>query len=829
MRVLLGWFETASTRRPGSVIAALVVLTVGFAALASTNEIEVDLAQLGSEDSEAVQARDRIHEQFGDPTAAVQVIIDAGPGGDMLTADGLEAMTAAEEVAVEALGSALRTGEDGQPQSLSLQSALGAVLARQGRDLAAVDDAEIGALAAGAVTGNPQLAALVSDDLNVAEGTARGAVILLLLDQELSESERSDAGERVQASFEERPAGVPADVEVTVFSSGLFVSGLLEAIRAEVPLLFGLALLVVLAILGLAYRSVFDVAVGFAGLVATVVWTFGLVALLGPANLGWTGPPTQLAVIVPVLLVGLGIDYSVHLTARYREQRAAGQRPPAAAGRALQTVGAALVLATAATAIGFASIATAPVQLLADFGVFIAIGVVCAFVLMALLVPAARVLRDRRQLDAESTAVRELGLSRLMDGPARLAVRRPWAGMLVSLAVVVLSLAAATGLDVEFDRDDFIPEGSGIEAVLAHQQELFGGGVTESTHVVVDGDFTDPSVATAVWHAQQAVGDVEGVRSVGGTPQVLSVMTMLAVTLGAEGVAPADADPQQDPGAFAALPPGAGWDGGGFAQDADLAGLYAMLREAAGAERVSRLLTPDADSGIVQIRTTAGDTGAERVQREIELAFAPVERAGASVTVTSEPIIIAEMSDELSAFQIQAIVLTLVVVLVLLTGYATVTRRRPLLGVIAMIPATVGASLVLGTMWVLGTSFNVITATLTAIAVGIGVPYGVHVANRFSEDLEVDPGDEAVARTLRSTGGALAGSALTTLGAFVVLAFSGLPPIRSLGLLGGAGIVFALLAAVLVEPGALVLWARRNRPQAEISQPRVPAETGPQR
>lgn len=48
------------------------------------------------------------------------------------------------------------------------------------------------------------------------------------------------------------------------------------------------------------------------------------------------------------------------------------------------------------------------------------------------------------------------------------------------------------------------------------------------------------------------------------------------------------------------------------------------------------------------------------------------------------------------------------------------------------------------------------------------------------------------------------------LGAFVVLTFSGLPPIRSLGLLGGAAIGFSLLAAILVQPGALVIWARRG-------------------
>jgi uncharacterized protein len=113
-------------------------------------------------------------------------------------------------------------------------------------------------------------------------------------------------------------------------------------------------------------------------------------------------------------------------------------------------------------------------------------------------------------------------------------------------------------------------------------------------------------------------------------------------------------------------------------------------------------------------------------------------------------------------------------------------------------------------MGLLGISFDAMTATLTAIAVGVGVPYGVHVTNRFEEDLaRCDDADEACRTTLRTTGGALVGSALTTFAAFAVLSFSGLALIGRMGLLGAAGITFALLAAVALQPAALLLWARR--------------------
>lgn len=1063
MRLLLDALAVGATRRPRAALAALAAFTAGFAVVAANLEVEVDLTALRSEGSAPGRAMDRVEEEFADPAAAVQVILDTGRGGDLLTTDGLEAVREAERITLEALGPAVRTDEEGEPLVRSLETAVGPVLAEldeavplgppaevteqlagaseaarrlvdglaallegtaaltqrvseldadpgaaelgsvrerlaqlraglagvaegldavatgvagasegvarlrdeialpseeaireawevltedftvgaadpaypraleavgetfgrlrgedprtgerrsadyaglsaalgevadglagavgglerlrgrvseldaglarlgdgltgigsgraaagpglaqlrervgnlhdgaarlhegaseltagltgaverlEGADerpaeidvlAAALRDAQLGIVSARMLTANPRLAGLVSDDVDIEAGRARATVLVALLDPSLDEEAATDAAERVRDAFARRGTEPTAraraagtmlaasgsgerdaleDVDVTVFSPGLFTAGLLGEIRAEVPQLFGLALLVVLGILVFMYRSAFDVAVGFAGLLATVVWTFGLAALLGPAFLGWTGPLSQLAVVIPVLLVGLGIDYSVHLTARYREQRAAGHGPDASARRALRTVGTALVLATIATAAGFGSMAVAPLGLLADFGVFVAIGVASAFVIMGVLVPAAQVWRDRRRAGETTGAVHELRLVSLMRAPVWLAGRAPAAGLAVAALLAAASLVAATGLAVEFDRDDFVPEGSGVEAVLAQQRALFGGGLTESTFVLVDGDLTDPAVANALLEAEDRVGEVEGVRSIDGTPQVVSAVSLAA-----------------------RLEPD-GRTGEAFAPGADLEVLYAELRGQVGDAQVDQLLARDAQAALVQIRTTAGDAGAARIKRAVERAFAPVENAGADVTVTSEPLIIAEMSEELTAFQVQAIALTLAVVLALLAAYYGLARRRPLLGAIAMAPALASAALVLGTMRLAGVSFNVMTATLTAIAIGIGVPYGVHVVNRFTEDLGGAGPDDAIARTLHATGAALTASALTTLGAFTVLAFSGLPPIRSLGLLGGAAIAFALLAALLVQPGVLVLWARRG-------------------
>jgi len=88
----------------------------------------------------------------------------------------------------------------------------------------------------------------------------------------------------------------------------------------------------------------------------------------------------------------------------------------------------------------------------------------------------------------------------------------------------------------------------------------------------------------------------------------------------------------------------------------------------------------------------------------------------------------------------------------------------------------------------------------------------IHIAHRYLEDRarNVDS-DEAVKETLVHTGGALAGSAITTMAGFGILVISTTIPFRQFGFVTAYTILLALLAAVLILPSYLVLWDRWHR------------------
>jgi uncharacterized protein len=792
---LLSVLARPSSRRPGVVVAVLTVITVAFGLAAAQLTMETDLAEFGDDDSEIVQGLDRVRDEFDRGEAALQVIVDAGPDGDVLTPGGVAALADVERAISEELEEVVRRDEAGAPRVLSPTAALVDVLESDGASLAEADATQVGVAGARVMDSQPQLAGLFSADRDADKGRARAATVLAQLDPQLDTDARVDAAERLRERLGIEGGELAGDLDgftVAVSSPELTNEALQNETQSEAPVLLLLALLAVIAVLSLLLRSVFDVLVGLAGLAATLAWTFGAIALLGPEMLDVLGPLSQVGVVVPVLVVGLGIDYAVHLSARYREQRSTGEAAGLAAATAMRTVGAALVLATVATAAGFAVTGLAPLSVIADFGIFTAIGVVAAFIVMGGLVPAARVLRDRGRGASAALTVRDLDVGRLLVAPLRLAVHHPVATLAVGALLAGGSLLAASDLDTSFDRDDFIPDDAAIGELHALQQQLFDGELTEATYVLVDGDLADPDMLAALRDAHQRLEDVEHVRTdANGRPQATSLVTLL----------------DRLPDEIQQLP--------------DLEERYDRLAEQAG-DDLDRLLRPDRQAATVELRTNGGDGAAPQLAGQLHDAFAPVRDAGGQTLITSDALIIAEMADDLRDFQLRSIAITLLVVLALLATYYGIAHRRPLLGAIAMIPSVTSAALLLGTMGLLDISFDAMTATLTAIAVGIGVPYGVHVTNRFEEDLSrcQDP-DDACETTLRTTGGALVGSALTTFAAFAVLSFSGLALIGRMGLLGAAGITFALAAAVILQPAALVLWARRHDRRA--SRQPVPA------
>jgi predicted RND superfamily exporter protein len=376
-----------------------------------------------------------------------------------------------------------------------------------------------------------------------------------------------------------------------------------------------------------------------------------------------------------------------------------------------------------------------------------------------------------------------------------------------------------TNLDTVFNFTDFLPEDDPVVATLAVLTDEFGGGFGETTTVLLEGqDLATPEIHNAIIDAINNLATADNVVVFGENVANESVVASLGAML-----APQDATPGAPPQApdmnlisglmsyGVQLMTGEGMDALKVSTTGDVDSLYKSLLTMDPATFGGSLYLND--EGIftaqqIKITTSAGSEGSRQLTEDIYSAFAQVTDLGVDVAATNDSIVTNSVSDLISASQFQSLIFAILSSMLFLIIYYWIDLRRPFLGVVTIFPVI---AIVMGTylgMGLLEIPLNPVTATLTGIAIGIGVPFVIHVTNRFREALTKDSNPvSAITSTLKTTGGSLFGSAFTTMAGFGILTTSTLKPFQQMGQVVLVSIGFALVASILILPTLLVLWA----------------------
>lgn len=638
-----------------------------------------------------------------------------------------------------------------------------------------------------------------------------------------------------ELSGEVRDAQVAADALASDAGEGYRLSGYglmlveeEESLDDSLALAGPAALLFVLLTLAVVYRDALDLALGVVGILLVLVWTFG--------GMGWLGIEFSLMMLAtPVLLVGLSVDYCIHVVMRYRESRVddrsvdggeeGDEHSPdparAAMHDALVGLGPALALVTVTAMLGFLSIRTSNVPALADFGVATAFGLLAALVVFGGLVPALKVELDgrlavRRESRGDGRAKRAFGTTgRIRDvlaGVARVSYRRPLSVVAVVLLVSSLGAAGTTQLETNFSTDDYVAEdppewtrdlpeplAPGEYEVRETRDLLYANfqSPDQQVHVVVDGDATDPAVLERVAAAERDAADraVTAERPT-GEPAVSGPVGAMHAAAGTNDTFAgllADADTTDD-----GVP------------DEGLPAVLDAFYDAAP-EQADRLLhrTNDGYEGLRLAVVVDGTADPSTVAAEMREVGDVADGEGTTVTVAGEPILNELVQRQLATTTASGLAVALATVLAVLLVAFRYRRDSATLGAVTLLPVLFGLSWVLGAMAVAGIPFSFGTAIIGSVAIGLGVDYAVHVSERFGHELD-RRGDvkAALEESVVGTGGALLSSAVTTAAGFGVLALSLVPLMRQFGLLVALTLVVAFLTSVLVLPSLLVLWVR---------------------
>lgn len=119
----------------------------------------------------------------------------------------------------------------------------------------------------------------------------------------------------------------------------------------------------------------------------------------------------------------------------------------------------------------------------------------------------------------------------------------------------------------------------------------------------------------------------------------------------------------------------------------------------------------------------------------------------------------------------------------------------------------IGCSLLI-TFGLLGATGMVLTPQVTMVApvlVALGVAYGLYIANRYSDERDIEEPEERVIVAVKTTGKAIFLSAITTAFGFGSLMTINMLPMRVLGFGLAFGILMCYVMTILIAPG-LIIW-----------------------
>ncbi len=607
------------------------------------------------------------------------------------------------------------------------------------------------------------------------------------------------------------------------------------------------AIILVFLLLVWNFRSILIPVLTLIPIVIGIIWTYGTIALtLGSVNL--------FTIMIMVIMLGLGIDFSIHAASRFHEEMVAGRSVADALHYTLNETGKGIITGALTTAAAFYTLMLADTKGISEFGFCSGTGVILMLFAVLWILPALLAYNETRKrtktLAPEKTHdfsilgefAEQMGQLRLFVIPLLLIATAAgiWGGLHLSyewnfnklepkglrsvelqdeiIAKFKLSIAMSllTADSVEKSRelrkkfkekgivgevDDISlwvsrPDFEKNKKHIVRLREALAG--EQEVLSFVENAENRAMIAEELDRLWANIVEIQALSFTGGQDRVVEKAKQLVATREnrAEGLL------QQVAQRFAA---GDAVDWSHFDRFAQLFGytLRSQAKQMAEEnEPVTLAMVPEdirakytsitgVDGFLMQILPKQNLYEKEELEQFQKVANKIHPK------VTGMPQMILQMGiATMSEGKLTSLTAVTVILVLLLLDF----RRHPFVAGLAFLPLISGTALMLGAMWLFGEKLNYLNTMALPVIIGIGVDDGVHFFHRLIQE-----GKGGMRRTVTSVGRAMLMTSLTTMIGFGSLMFYLMEGMRSFGfvLFVGVGMCFVVTVTLLPALSAL--------------------------
>lgn len=506
------------------------------------------------------------------------------------------------------------------------------------------------------------------------------------------------------------------------------------------------------------------------------------------------------------LMLIITLSLMVHLIVRYRELQVTepGDDNHTLIRKTITSKIQPSFFTSTTTIVAFASLIVSGIRPVIDFGWMMTIGISMSFVLAFTMFPAMLTL-----LPPSKPALKHDFTIAITDFFARLIQRFQTPTLLIFLVFAALSITGLSKLSVENRFIDYYKESTEIYQGMTLIDETLGG--TTPLDIIIDApkEFFEPEettegddslfddldldldlfddeeagiTTTSYWFNSVMLSQIDAIHdyleSLPESGKVLSVSTSLKL------LRTLDEDLVMD--------------------DFFLSILYKRLPEDIKDALFKPYLSEDGNQLRFSLRVYESDPNLKReelLQKIRHHLTTELELEDEQVHLTSMLVLYNNLLQSLFKSQILTVGVVFFAILIMFA----ISFRNLKMAALGIIPNIFAASMVLGLMGWLGIPLDIMTITIAAICIGIGVDDTIHYVHRFTEEFSHDRDYwAAVRRSHSSIGRAMYYTTVTITLGFSILVLSNFIPSIYFGLLTGFSMLIALLANLTLLPLLIV-------------------------
>ncbi len=630
---------------------------------------------------------------------------------------------------------------------------------------------------------------IYKDNIVSEDGTLSGIVVNLKSGLDIKQ--KQDIYKAIEQTLNNHPSSA-CNIYMTGEPAIIVLMGrrMINDISTLIPFVIAVLIIVLL----ISFRNFGGVVYPLITVIISSIWSIGLMSMLGISL-------SLVATVIPVLLIAVGSAYGIHLVTHYYDSiNKAGNitkemNADIVIG-CIKDIFKPLTLSALTTIAGFGSLVTSSIVPIKTFGLFTALGVLFSFIITIILIPAILINRDKflnivPKIRMDFIPGGNGIINSIIAGILQIIRKHKKWVILVCIIVLGGSVFFSTKIIAESSIVEYFRPSTDLRRSDKILNQKLGG--TFVIDVVISGNESGSIKDVELLDAMDKMASLIRTKY---SEKVGKVISFAEFVKRLNQVMHYD---EPDNGAaFYEIP--IDINKYGLTDPADLNNLvseYLLFYDGDLSTVVDDVFEPTQTRMIIQVKSLDSTT-MRNIKHDLEQIFADnFDTTRYKMVVSGWADIQLAVNDLIVKGQISNIFVSIIAV-ILIIG---ITFRSIKIGLLGIIPLSIAVFTNFGIMGLLGIKLDIGTSMISAIAIGTGIDYSIHIISAYYKALKENVNPSLISeKVIGTTGKAIIYNAVSVSAGFAVLLFSNFIPLVYLGLLISVTMFTTSFAALIILP-----------------------------